>query len=55
MKKICSLIFSLVLLGSVYAQQKKVTGSVVDANDNAPMPGVTIQIKGTSTGNHYGR
>ncbi len=50
MKKICSLIFALVLLGSVYAQQRKVTGTVVDASENTPIPGVNVLIKGTTTG-----
>src|SRR5690242_3026134 len=40
-------IFLLSLLAS--AQQKKITGSVTDAN-NQPVPGASIVIKGTTSG-----
>jgi TonB-linked SusC/RagA family outer membrane protein len=38
----------MLLSGSVYAQ--KVTGKVTSAMDGAPMPGVSVLLKGTSTG-----
>ncbi|NIG56934.1 TonB-dependent receptor [Chitinophaga sp. Cy-1792] len=36
------------------AQSKKITGRVLDARDNSPLPGVTVQIKGSSTGTQTG-
>lgn len=33
-----------------YAQEKTVTGTVTDATDGTPLPGVTIMVKGTHTG-----
>jgi TonB-dependent starch-binding outer membrane protein SusC len=39
------------LLGSVADQQQfKITGTVTDSNNGQPMPGVNIQVKGTSIG-----
>src|SRR6185312_2471125 len=32
------------------AQNKTVTGKVTDAKDGSPLPGVTITVKGTTTG-----
>lgn len=45
-----SFFLMLCMVGSVFAQQRTVTGSVVAANDAFPLPGVNIQIKGTTTG-----
>ncbi|MGN8039131.1 SusC/RagA family TonB-linked outer membrane protein [Chitinophaga sp. 22321] len=33
-----------------FSQGKPVSGKVTDANDKTPVPGVSVQIKGTSTG-----
>ncbi|TWR28073.1 SusC/RagA family TonB-linked outer membrane protein [Mucilaginibacter achroorhodeus] len=46
------LIFCCVLLISSqgYAQSAKVTGRVVSAKDNQPLPGVSVAVKGTSNG-----
>lgn len=43
---------TLLLLMSllVVAQNRKITGKVFDARDNTPLPGVSVQVKGTSTG-----
>ncbi|MEZ5042846.1 MAG: SusC/RagA family TonB-linked outer membrane protein [Saprospiraceae bacterium] len=54
-KKNLNIIYSiLVLLLSLpltsYAQDKTITGTVVSASDNLPLPGASIAIKGTSTG-----
>lgn len=35
---------------SSFGQQKTITGTVVSAGDNLPLPGVTVVIKGTKTG-----
>ncbi|WP_143307652.1 SusC/RagA family TonB-linked outer membrane protein [Chitinophaga vietnamensis] len=34
----------------IFAQSRKITGKVIDARDNSPLPGVSVQIKGTNTG-----
>ena len=44
----CTLIFSLGV-GQVLAQGQTVTGTVV-GDDKAPLPGVTVQVKGTTRG-----
>ena len=38
------------LSGNIHAQQNKVTGKVVDAKTNTPLPGVNVTIEGTTTG-----
>ncbi|NJO00994.1 MAG: hypothetical protein HC880_04230, partial [Bacteroidia bacterium] len=38
------------MLGSVYAQEKILSGVVTDAADGSPIPGVSIVVKGTTTG-----
>jgi iron complex outermembrane receptor protein len=37
-------------LGSAYAQQAPLRGSILDAQTQQPLPGVTIVVPGTSTG-----
>ncbi len=52
MKALCFVMFTLffvALSGGAYAQQKAVTGKVVDEK-NQPMPGVTVVVQGTSQG-----
>ena len=51
MKKKCTWLFMLFLTGMswAYAQQKTVTGNVVDEG-GVPLPGVNIVIKGTTSG-----
>ena len=34
----------------VAAQQRNITGTVVSADDGAPLPGVSVKIKGTTQG-----
>jgi TonB-linked SusC/RagA family outer membrane protein len=51
MKK--GLLLGLLMAMSVlcaYAQTRTITGKVIDGKDGAPLPGVTIAIKGTQTG-----
>ncbi|PCJ93357.1 MAG: SusC/RagA family TonB-linked outer membrane protein [Flavobacteriaceae bacterium] len=44
------LILSLASSGVVFAQQKTITGTVVEAGTNSPLPGVNIIEKGTTNG-----
>ena len=48
------LLFSLLLFFgctlSMVAQDRRITGKVVSAGDGSPLPGVSVQIKGTSKG-----
>jgi len=50
MKKLFSFLLTLFVVQFVVAQSIDVTGVVSDASDNSPLPGVTIQIKGTTNG-----
>jgi len=42
------LIFNLPILS--YGQVKTITGTVVTSEDNSPLPGASVVIKGTTTG-----
>ncbi|WP_101447433.1 vWA domain-containing protein [Pontibacter ramchanderi] len=51
MKKNLFLLLALLLFGlTASAQSRTITGTVTDSNDGSPLPGVSILIKGTSTG-----
>ncbi len=51
MKKILLLGFVLALLtGMSYAQDRTVSGKVTSTEDGAPIPGVNVVVKGTTTG-----
>ncbi|MFN3555804.1 MAG: SusC/RagA family TonB-linked outer membrane protein [Bacteroidales bacterium] len=52
MRKICLIFFVILgLLGnSLYAQDRRVTGTVTDMVDGSTLPGVTITVKGTTMG-----
>lgn len=51
MKKRFYLFFILCLINlSGFAQEIKVTGVVTEASSNEPLPGVTVQVKGTTNG-----
>src|SRR5690606_23466520 len=41
---------TLLCLNGVMAQNKTVSGSVTDANDGTPLPGVSIVVQGTTNG-----
>ncbi|WP_299705220.1 TonB-dependent receptor [uncultured Pontibacter sp.] len=52
MKKVLLLnfLFLFALLGQVVAQSRTITGKVTGAGDGSPLPGVSVVVKGTSTG-----
>ncbi|MBR4619859.1 MAG: SusC/RagA family TonB-linked outer membrane protein [Salinivirgaceae bacterium] len=52
MKKIAMLIVCLLFLGAqlVSAQNKTLTGTVISSEDNQPLPGVNVVVKGTTHG-----
>lgn len=51
MKKLLQSLFVLLLLCVVsYAQAQTVTGKVTSADDNLPIPGVSVKVKGTPNG-----
>ena len=50
MKRILLFMLCWLLLFSVRAQQRTVTGRVVDKSDDSALPGVSIVIKGTTSG-----
>ncbi len=49
-KLFLSLTLFLVVLGSVFAQERTVTGTITSAEDGSPMPGVNILVPGTIVG-----
>lgn len=44
------MVFFLVCMANVSAQENIITGTVTSAGDNQPLPGATVLIKGTDTG-----
>jgi len=50
MKQFILLSFFLVLISNVYSQEKSITGKVMGLEDNMPIPGATVILKGTATG-----
>ncbi len=52
MRKLTLLLINLFIIGIglMNAQTKRVTGNVTSADDGQPIPGVSIQVKGTSLG-----
>lgn len=50
-KHLCLTLFiSLSLIGSVLAQNREVSGTVISGEDNLPLPGVSVLVKGTTVG-----
>ncbi|MGI4750647.1 MAG: SusC/RagA family TonB-linked outer membrane protein [Janthinobacterium lividum] len=43
-------LFGLFALPSVYAQNRKITGTVTGADDGQPLPGVSVMVQGTKIG-----
>jgi len=43
-------LFAFALNGNVQAQQQQVTGTIISADDNLPLPGVNVRVKGTLRG-----
>ena len=51
MKKLLLIIMTLFVgFSSVFAQTKQITGKVTSADDGNPIPGVSVVVKGTTTG-----
>ena len=52
MKKIGSLIVCLVFVGFnvIFAQDIQISGNITSADDGIALPGVSVVVKGTSTG-----
>ena len=52
MKKVVLLFLSFLLMGilAANAQMKTITGKVVSSEDNSPIPGVSVVVKGTTMG-----
>lgn len=46
----CLFVLSLFLCAAANAQTINVTGSVTSGSDNAPLPGVTVRVKGSNEG-----
>lgn len=46
----CLLLLLLCAAAQAYAQDRKVTGTVTAKDDGLPIPGVTVKVKGTTTG-----
>ncbi len=44
------LLLSWLLCVSAFAQDRKLTGRITDGNDNSPLPGANVVVKGTQTG-----
>jgi TonB-linked SusC/RagA family outer membrane protein len=43
-------LIAILAVNMLYAQNRKITGTVVSADDHTPLPGVAVTIKGTSNG-----
>ncbi|WP_080240553.1 SusC/RagA family TonB-linked outer membrane protein [Spirosoma rigui] len=44
------LLLSWLLCAGAFAQDRKITGRITDGNDNSPLPGANVVIKGTQVG-----
>lgn len=45
-----TLLFCLSIVATVFAQSREVSGVVISGEDNLPLPGVSVLIKGTTSG-----
>ncbi len=50
LKRLLLMVLWIGVVGSVLAQQVNVSGTVIDASDRSPLPGVNVIEKGTSNG-----
>ena len=50
---ILSLLFALLLVLPVLAQNGDITGKVIDESTGEPLPGVTVQVQGTTKGRGF--
>ena len=46
-KRLIAFILILIISSPLFAQQRTVTGKVIHQQSNEPMPGVTVNVKGT--------
>jgi TonB-linked SusC/RagA family outer membrane protein len=50
MKRLLIIMTCVILTAQVSAQERTVTGKVTSGDDGLPLPGVNVQVKGTTTG-----
>ncbi len=43
-------LFTIGICFNTFAQTRQITGKVISGDDNSPLPGVSVKIKGTATG-----
>ncbi len=48
MKQVSILVLCILLMSSAFSQQRPLTGTVLDANNNNPISGVTVRVKGST-------
>ena len=49
-RSILVFLFTIFICLGAFAQTRQITGTVTAADDGTPIPGVTVKVKGTSTG-----
>ncbi len=49
-RPILAFLFTIFICLGAFAQNRQITGNVTAADDGTPIPGVTVKIKGTTTG-----
>ncbi len=47
-KLLCFFMLGILLIGSVYAQDRRISGRVTSAEDGAPIAGVSVEVSGTT-------
>src|SRR5690606_30418100 len=47
-KLLCLTMLGILLIGSVYAQDRRISGQVISAEDGAPISGVSVMVVGSS-------
>lgn len=47
-KLLCFVMLGVLLIGSAYAQERRITGKVTSAEDGSPIPGVSVEVSGTA-------
>lgn len=53
-KRLLAILMGILLAVSAYSQQRTVTGRVISAEDNLPLPGVSVRVKGSNVGTNTG-
>jgi len=49
-RSILVFLFTMFICLGAFAQTRQITGTVTAADDGTPIPGVTVKVKGTTTG-----